>query len=92
MGYLWQLCARVLWGARSRAGRGTVQSAERAAYGGGCGQKDASMRTENVTVLFTDMVGSTASRLGPDAADELCRGALLGVPFASNATGPLGLS
>ena len=32
--------------------------------------------TENVTVLFTDMVGSTAlaSSLAPDAADELRRG------------------
>ena len=34
------------------------------------------MTTENVTVLFTDMVGSTAlaSSLAPDAADELRRG------------------
>ncbi|MEJ7720749.1 MAG: AAA family ATPase [Ilumatobacteraceae bacterium] len=34
------------------------------------------MTTENVTVLFTDMVGSTAlaSSLTPDAADELRRG------------------
>ena len=34
------------------------------------------MTTENVAVLFTDMVGSTAlaSSLAPDAADELRRG------------------
>ena len=34
-----------------------------------------SVTTENVTVLFTDMVGSTAlaSSLAPDAADELRR-------------------
>ena len=34
------------------------------------------MTTENVAVLFTDMVGSTAlaSGLSPDAADELRRG------------------
>ncbi len=34
------------------------------------------MTTENVTVLFTDMVGSTAlaSSMAPDAADELRRG------------------
>ena len=34
------------------------------------------MTTENVAVLFTDMVGSTAlaSSLSPDAADELRRG------------------
>jgi class 3 adenylate cyclase len=34
------------------------------------------LTTENVAVLFTDMVGSTAlaSGLSPDAADELRRG------------------
>ena len=34
------------------------------------------MTTENVAVLFTDMVGSTAlaSGLAPDAADEVRRG------------------
>src|SRR5712691_11324658 len=34
------------------------------------------MTTENVAVLFTDMVGSTAlaASLSPDAADELRRG------------------
>jgi len=38
------------------------------------------MTTENVAVLFTDMVGSTAlaTSLAPDAADEL----RLGVGFA----------
>src|SRR4029077_4082673 len=36
----------------------------------------AALTTENVTVLFTDMVGSTAlvSSLAADAADELRRG------------------
>jgi class 3 adenylate cyclase len=35
----------------------------------------SSVTSENVTVLFTDMVGSTAllSSLGPDNADELRR-------------------
>src|SRR5262245_34743942 len=39
------------------------------------GGPSAPMTTENVAVLFTDMVGSTAlsSALSPDAADELRR-------------------
>ena len=39
------------------------------------GSRRRSVTTENVTVLFTDMVGSTAlaSSLAPDAADELRR-------------------
>ena len=46
-------------------------------YGyGGAGGSGGSLTTENVAVLFTDMVGSTAlaSSLAPEAADELRRG------------------
>ena len=37
------------------------------------------MTSESVTVLFTDVVGSTelSQRLSPEAADEVRRGALL---------------
>ena len=49
--------------------------AEAASMGSEVGRR-ASVTTENVTVLFTDMVDSTtlASHLAPDAADEVRRG------------------
>ena len=42
---------------------------------GSAGRSCASLTTESVTVLFTDMVGSTAlaTSLAPDAADEFRR-------------------
>ena len=61
------------WG-QSRAPCGWCGS--RLTVAGCTREQSASVTTENVTVLFTDMVGSTAlaSSLAPDAADELRRG------------------